>query len=259
MQESQTQRIPLFVLFFSLSHLQPILYHQLAFWGENAFRMELYAVDIILLMAQSHDLTFIALCRYLYAFWQVFLRNDPRMIASYGETVGYSVEDSIVMKVRCLRCHTMKDLRKVRQLCAESLAYRLMTETDTEHWLASSVGFDDIKEQSCLAWDAWSWGEYYLIERLKLREFKLIIAIHRNLCAQFLYEMGEIIGEGVVIVYDYYFAHNFSAVCIAFTRAPSLWFTSCNSYSSLLFATMPEPAWNHSSPLREMNVRITIA
>ena len=33
-----------------------------------------------------------------------------------------------------------------------------------------------------------------------------------------------------------------SARMMAFFRAPSLLFTSCNSYSSLLFATMPPPA-----------------
>ncbi len=33
-----------------------------------------------------------------------------------------------------------------------------------------------------------------------------------------------------------------SARIIAFFNAPSLLFTSCNSYSSLLFATMPPPA-----------------
>ena len=50
-----------------------------------------------------------------------------------------------------------------------------------------------------------------------------------------------------------------SAISIARRRAPSLLFTSCSSYSSLLFATMPPPAWNHSSPLRETKVRMVMA
>ena len=35
--------------------------------------------------------------------------------------------------------------------------------------------------------------------------------------------------------------------------------TSCSSYSSSLFATIPPPAWNHNSLLRLTNVRIVIA
>jgi anthranilate synthase component I len=41
--------------------------------------------------------------------------------------------------------------------------------------------------------------------------------------------------------------------------APNLLLHSSNSYWSLLFATTPLPAWNQSSPLRLMKVRITIA
>ena len=49
------------------------------------------------------------------------------------------------------------------------------------------------------------------------------------------------------------------AISIAFFSAPSLLFTSCSSYSSLLLATIPPPAWNQRTPLRLTKVRIVIA
>ena len=42
---------------------------------------------------------------------------------------------------------------------------------------------------------------------------------------------------------------------MAFFKAPSLLFTSCSSFSSLLRAVMPPPAWNQSSWLRLTKVR----
>ena len=99
------------------------------------------------------------------------------------------------------------------------------------------------------------------------------------------YQMGKVVGERVVVVYDYcfhdfiynlqftkyiffstiykvqfgcamyaawqivlctlYIVHEFTfspPLRLPFFSAPSLLFTSCNSYSSLLLATMPPPA-----------------
>jgi hypothetical protein len=44
---------------------QPVLYHFLAIGGEHTLRMELDASNVEALVAQGHDLPFIAYSRYL--------------------------------------------------------------------------------------------------------------------------------------------------------------------------------------------------
>ena len=152
----------------------------------------------------------------------------------------------------------MIDFAQIGQCAAETFTDGLMTEAHTEDGFLSSVCFDDIEQKPCLAGNARAWGEDDFVEGLELLHLELVVAKDRHVGSQFFDEMTQIVGERVVVVYNCYF-HNFSAISIAFLKAPSLLFTSCSSYSTSLFATMPPPAWNHSSLLRETKVRMVIA
>ena len=44
-----------------------------------------------------------------------------------------------------------------------------------------------------------------LVEAFQLQQLELVVAEHRNVSSQLLYQMGKIIGKGIVIIYDYYF------------------------------------------------------
>ena len=99
----------------------------------------------------------------------------------------------------------MIHLRKIGKLGSKRLAYSLMTQTYAHHWLAACILADNIHQQSRLRRNARPRTQNDLVEAFQLRQLELVVAEHRNVSSQLLYQMGQIIGKGIVIIYDYYF------------------------------------------------------
>ena len=136
-----------------------------------------------------------------------------------------------------------------------------MAEAYAENGFPTGIVADDVEQESGFGGDAGAGGEDYLVELLELLHLELVVAIYGDVGSKLAHEVTQVVGKRVVVV-NYYYLHLYfisSAMSIARRRAPSLLFTSWSSYSSSLLATMPPPAWNHSSPPRLTKVRMVMA
>ena len=75
---------------WSILPKQPVLDYRLALWSQDTLWMELDAMDVIMLVAQSHDATIIAYCRHIQALWETSPINHPRMITTYLNTLRHT-------------------------------------------------------------------------------------------------------------------------------------------------------------------------
>ena len=189
----------------SLSFFQPVSHHLLAVRRQHAFRMKLDTMNIIVLMLQTHDTTIIAYCRNVQAVGESRAVYYPRVVSANLYALVQPVENNIVTKLGARGCHSMIHLRKIGKFGTKRLAYGLMTQAYAQYRLATCILADYIHQQSCLRRDARTRTENNLVETLQFRQLELVIAVNRNISSQLLYQMGQIIGKGIVIIYDYYF------------------------------------------------------
>ena len=89
----------------------------------------------------------------------------------------------------------MEDLGEILQSGTESLADGLMTQADTQHGFAGSIGADDIKEQACLGRYAWTRRKDDFVEGFKVGELELVVAQHGYFGAQRLHQMTQVVGK----------------------------------------------------------------
>ena len=162
-------------------------------------------MDIVVLVLQTHDATVIAHGGDIQALREIRSIYYPRMISSYLDSLLHALEYRIDAKLGARGGYAMIHLLEVGELGAKRLAYRLMTQTYAQHRLDACILPDDIHQQPRLGWDSRTRTQYDLIKWLQLAELKLVVAIYRNVHAQLLHQMCQIIGEGIVIIYDYYF------------------------------------------------------
>lgn len=182
--------------------LQPVRYYGATVGGEDTLRMELYTVDVVVAVAECHDLAFVALGGHFKAWGEVVVADYPGVVSTHGETWGDMVEDIVAGEVGAFRCYSVEDFGEIGEGAAEGFAYSLMAEADTEDGFLAGVGADNVEKESCLARDAGTGGEYYLIECGELWELKLIVAIDGDVSTKFLDEVREIVCERVVVVDD---------------------------------------------------------
>ena len=194
-----------FLYLLSSLQLQEVLDDGLAFRRQHAFGMKLDAMDIVVLVLQAHDATVIAHGGDIQALGEIASIYYPRMVSSYLDSLLHALEYRIDAKLGARGGNAMIHLLEVGELGTKRLAYRLMTQTYAQHRLDACILPDDIHQQPRLGWDSRTRTQYDLIKWLQLAELKLVVAIHRNVHAQLLHQMCQIIGEGIVIIYDYYF------------------------------------------------------
>ena len=146
-------------------------------------------------------------------------------------------------------------------MATEYLADGLVPQADTQDGLASGIGANHIQQQAGFRGDAGAGRQDDLVKGREVFQREAIVPQNSDRCPQRLHQMGQVIGEAVVIVNDndMHRAYICSAIKMARRRAFNLLLTSCSSYSSLLRATMPPPAWNHSSLFRLTKVRMVMA
>lgn len=169
--------------------------------------MELDSADVVVAVTERHDLTFVAEGGYLEAIGEVVSGDDPGVVAAHGETivaVGRAFKDGVGVGMGdcALSGDSVENIGKVLKTGTKDLADGLMSQTDAENGLATSVGADDIKQKACLRRDARTRTEYNLVERFQLRKLKLVVAKDSDVGSQFLQQMGEVVGERVVVVDD---------------------------------------------------------
>ena len=81
--------------------------------SQYALWMELYAVDIVFLVAQCHDLSFITFCGNLQTIGEIILRYNPRMVTAHGDATGKSVKNSVVPELGSFGGYPMEHIGKI--------------------------------------------------------------------------------------------------------------------------------------------------
>src|SRR5574344_249814 len=126
------------------------------------------------------------------------------MIATYIKAFWKSCKDFIITILRYWSCYTMIHLIKINQFTTKSFTYRLMSQTNTKHRLAPSIMLNNIKQQSSLRRNTWSWTKNNLVECFKLIQLKPIITIYGHFGAQLFYKMCKIICKRIIVINDNY-------------------------------------------------------
>ena len=164
--------------------------------------MELYAADVEGAMAQGHDLPFLALCGHFEAVGEGFARDNPGVVAAYGEGCRETVEEVVVGGETDGRLHAVKHVGEVLQARTEGFADGLMTKAHAEDGLLAGVCADDVKEEACLRGNAGTGREDNLVVRLEVRELELVVANGGAVGTELLHEMREVESEAVVVIDD---------------------------------------------------------
>ncbi len=190
------------------------------------------------------------------------------MVTPHWKLFFYAVEDIILRRVAARSLHAMENVSQIGQSAPEGFAYCLMPEAYSQYRFSTGIVTDYIQQQPGFLRYAGSGAENDFIVFRNLLQSETVVTQHWSLHTHFTHQMKQVEREGIIIInndcfhktcYFYTGTQIFSAINMAWRRAPNLLLTSCNSYSSLLFATIPPPAWNHSSLLRLTNVRMVMA
>ena len=96
----------------------------------------------------------------------------------------------------------MEYLFQIDQLSAERLSDGLFAQADAKYGFPSGIGADDIQQQSGFLGDTGAGERMILSYGLQFFEPEFIVAQHIRFCAELFHQMGKVVGEGVVIVYD---------------------------------------------------------
>ena len=127
------------------------------------------------------------------------------MVSANLYTLIHTAENRVVAELCTGCCHSMINLREIGQLGTKRLADSLMTQTDAQHRLDTRIFFNNIHQKTSLRRNTRPRTQYNLIEWLQFPQLELVIAINRNFYPQLLHQMCQVIGKGIVIIYDYYF------------------------------------------------------
>ena len=184
---------------------KPVLEHLLAVGGEDALGVELDAADVQLLVLEGHDLAFVAEGGDFEAVGETVAADHPGVVASHGDAAGQTGEDGVVAQLGALGGYAVEDVGEVLELGAEDLADGLMAEADTQNGLAVGIGAYDVEQKSCLRGYARTGREDDFAVLLQVGQLELVVAQDGHLSAQGFDQVGQIVGEGVVVVDDDYF------------------------------------------------------
>lgn len=125
--------------------IEEIFHNGLPIRCEYRFRMELYAVDVMLAVALCHDLSFWADRRHFEAGRQIVARHHPRVVSSYRELLGDALENIVFFRPETRSLYAVEDIGQVDEPCAKSLADGLMAEAYAKYRLSSGISTDNIQ------------------------------------------------------------------------------------------------------------------
>ena len=208
--------------------------------------MKLHALHIQLLMPHGHDIPVCISCSDHETGRQLFFIHDPAMVSSHFFGIIQSFEDTAFIQDGYGRGNTMINRIKVDQRTAESLADGLVTQAYTQYGFGWRIHFYQWQQQPCFPRYARTGRQNDLVVYGHFLQSDLVVAEYIHLAMNdLLHEVHQVVGEGIIIIkYQYPFhAYIVCASSMAFLRAPNLLLTSCSSFSGLLAATTPAPAW----------------
>ena len=105
--------------------------------------MELYAVDVMLAVAQCHDLSFWADRRHFEAGRQIVARHHPRVVSSTD--CRDALENIVFFRPETRSLYAVEDIGQVDEPCAKGLADGLMAEAYAKYRLSSGISTDNIQ------------------------------------------------------------------------------------------------------------------
>ena len=123
--------------FLNTSPLQKIPQQIMPMLSQNRFRMKLYAFNIKLFVAHTHDFIQFARCilspgGYFQAIGQGGLFDDQGMVTGGGERINKPFEHTEIMMIN-MRGFAVHDVFGVDDMTAKGIAYALMAETNAQN------------------------------------------------------------------------------------------------------------------------------
>lgn len=145
----------------------PVAQHLFPFWGENGFRMKLYASHIECAVTECHDVSFFTYGGYLQAIREIFLVDYPGMIPSYLYGGGKSFEQIVCRSQGNGTLYAVEHLIQVGQFSSVHFADGLLAQTDSQYRFLSGVPADDIQQQAGFFRNAGTGRQQNLVEFLQ--------------------------------------------------------------------------------------------
>ena len=167
--------------------------------------MELDAVDVVLPVLQGHNLPLVALCGNFQTLRKAFPAHYPAVVPAHDQPFGKALENVVLAHLRAFGGHAVEYLAQVLQLPSKDFPYGLMPQAYAQHGFPAGISTDDIQQQAGLRGNARARGQDYLVAGFQVRKLETVVSEHRHLRSQRLHQMGQVVGEAVVIVNDNYF------------------------------------------------------
>ncbi len=228
----------------------------LAHGGEDAFGMELHALERPLPVPEAHHDPPVRPGGDLEALGDAVRGHHQRVVARGREGVGEAGEEgaAIVADLRRLPVH---ELGRAHHAAAESLAERLVAETDAEHGHGSAA--QELEADARLIGGAGPRGDHDLLRLLPegLVHGQGVVPDDLHLRPQLAEVLVEVERERVVVVDEQDHASP-PAWRRASKSAPAFAFVSRSSAAGSESATIPAPACRVTRPPRNWSVRIAM-
>ena len=109
--------------------------------------MELDAAHVERLVAQSHDLSFIAFRNDFKTIGKAVGVDNPRMVSAHGEPLWH-VGKQWVVRVGALRRYAMKHVVEILEFPTEHFTDGLMAETHAQHRYLFRITSNDIGQKT---------------------------------------------------------------------------------------------------------------
>src|SRR5579864_2380044 len=167
--------------------------------------MELDAFNVMAAVAQAHDgasaVFFGGPGADFQLGGQIFFFDDKRMIAGGRHRHRQTLKDGFVI-VHDRAGLAVHDMRGANDVAAESFAYRLVPEADSEYRHLPREVADQFDADARLMRRAWAGGDDDALgtHALDLVHGNLVVAAHLDLGAQFSEVLDQVVGERIVVV-----------------------------------------------------------
>ena len=121
---------------------------------------------------------------------------------THHDAPGQPLEEGVVAQLRALRGHAVIHFGQVLEACTERLADGLMAQANAQDGLAAGISPDHIEQEAGLRGDARTGAEDDTVEGLQLTERELVVAVHLYVGPKRFHQLGQVVREAVVIVYN---------------------------------------------------------
>jgi hypothetical protein len=180
---------------------EEILQELLAGLGQDGFGVELDAFQFVAAVADAHDDAVLGFGGDGEFAGERFSFDDQRVIAGGGERVGEFAEDAfgIVLDRAGL---AVEKFGSADHFATESGADRLVTEADSEDWEFAGESADQVDADAGILRGAGAGRDYDALG-FAASDFvygNFVVAVDFYIAAEFAQVLGQVVGEGVVVV-----------------------------------------------------------